>query len=478
MSQDFIVHSKWFSCWFHFKGYFSDFFAVNFFPPDQDFEHSLTLAFVIFGVGFLARPIGGVIIGTLGDKDVNTEVEGTAGVGGRARAVKISILLMALPTFALGCLPTYQTVGSTATVLLVVIRLLQGFSAGGQLMSSVVYTMECAPTEHWGVWGASVYTASSLGVTFGSAMSYILRRVLTEEEILDWGWRIPFWFALLGTIPSCYLKNKKMTQNRNTIEGKSDESGQGEDIGMLTMTSRTTASPKVDTGPQQGKFWTRSNARGLISCILVTCMPSALYYVIFIWLVTYMESIRDPPIPHAFAINTAMGLLSLPLTMMGGWLVDSISISLSKYCRYNSYKCIMCVAVVGNAVLAPLLLHTLSLSQYSANPFVALAFQTTLTIVMVLFQGAMLPFLMTIFPQRIRLTSMAFGYNIGVCICGGFAPSVATYLVRNPSHDATSVGYMLSILSILSGIGVYLGPTERWKEQEAIFEHNDEIEMI
>merc|ERR1719491_1054099 len=313
-------------------------------------------------------------------------------------------------------------------------------------------------------------------------MSYLLREILNPQQLVDWGWRIPFWFALFGFIPSFYLENNKATVKKTPSENKvtasqskGNESGEGDDIALSTTTS-TTDEGDTDQRPKHEVFCSRSNARALVACTFVPCMSAALYYIVYIWLATYMQSIRDPPTPHAFAINTAVGLFSLPLTMIGGRCVDAMANSLSKCCSYNSYKIIMFVTLVGSALLSPLLLHFLSKSPYGDNFFIVFGFQAILGVVLALYTGAMLPFMMSIFPQRIRLTSMALGYNIALSICGGFSPALATHLVTS-SYGTVSVGLIITVLAVVSGIGVYLGPTERWKESEAKFEHNDDIEM-
>ena len=134
--------------WYDFGiyGFFSDTIAQVFFPPGQ---HSLIYSYLVFGGAFLMRPMGGMITGHIGDKY------------GRKRAVVFSLFSMTIPTVAMGLLPSYDMVGSWSTALLVICRLLQGFSVGGQLPSSLVYTLERKPKEHWGYYGAmfSVSTA-------------------------------------------------------------------------------------------------------------------------------------------------------------------------------------------------------------------------------------------------------------------------------------------------------------------------------
>jgi len=120
-----------------------------FFPPDSGGEAS---AFLVFGGAFLMRPIGGVLLGYLGD------------TVGRKKALVVSIFLMAFPTFAMGCLPSYAMIGDWAVVLLIIVRLLQGLSVGGQLMSSLVFTLENHDPAKWGLYGSFVMAAANLYV--------------------------------------------------------------------------------------------------------------------------------------------------------------------------------------------------------------------------------------------------------------------------------------------------------------------------
>merc|ERR1719199_2160053 len=141
--------------WYDFAlyGFFSDIIGQVFFPPDQD---NLLLSYIVFGGAFVARPFGGLIAGHIGDKH------------GRKRALVVSLVSMSIPTFLMGCLPGYSIIGGWSTFLLVVCRLAQGLSVGGQLPASVVYTVETKPREHWGYYGAFVSFAAGLGGVLGN----------------------------------------------------------------------------------------------------------------------------------------------------------------------------------------------------------------------------------------------------------------------------------------------------------------------
>jgi len=466
--------------WYDFScfGYFSDFFALNFFPAEQSYQSKLILSFVIFGAAFVVRPIGGALIGFIGDANTgavrssnNSTPTAVVGEDSRIKAVRISILIMVIPTFALGCLPTYEQVGYMATILLIVTRLIQGISVGGQIMSSAVLAIERAPKEQWGFWGSTVFTASSVGVTIGSAVSYTLRQSMSKENLAKWGWRIPFWFALLGAIPSYYLKDTNEEEECDAAPPPSppprslmtSNDSNGDSHGSLGETHIIKENRSHIQGTSSS-LCSRSNQLSLLSCTLVVFFPAAFYYIVFIWLATYMESIRDPPMPHAFGINTVVGLVSLPLNLVGGYVTDTLCSSSYRLCGYGiTYKSIMFVSATCSALVAPLLLYELSLP--TATVFLALFFQLIMGTLLAAYTGSMLPFLVSIFPPHVRLTSMSLGYNIGICLCGGFAPALATYLVGT-SYGITSVGLYITILSFVSCIGIYLGPTHRWNEVE------------
>lgn len=146
--------------WYDFAiyGYFSDIIGRNFFPPQKNETSSIIESFLIFGGAFFVRPVGGIIMGYIGD------------TFSRKRALEVSIFLMAFPTFAMGCLPTFERVGWWSLVMLVGVRLLQGLSVGGQLMSSLVFVVEGHDKKYWGWYASFAMTAASLGTLLGEVV--------------------------------------------------------------------------------------------------------------------------------------------------------------------------------------------------------------------------------------------------------------------------------------------------------------------
>lgn len=162
--------------WYDFAvfGYFGDIIGDVFFPK-QEGNAATMEAFMLFGGAFLMRPIGGVLLGYLGD------------VYGRKQALTTSIFLMAFPTFAMGCLPSFERVGYLSTALLIFTRLLQGMSVGGQLMSSLVFTLENVPRSQWGLYGSFVFATGNFGVLLGGLVGAALRQNLTHEQLVTFG---------------------------------------------------------------------------------------------------------------------------------------------------------------------------------------------------------------------------------------------------------------------------------------------------
>mmetsp|Transcript_17362 Transcript_17362/g.23933 ORF Transcript_17362/g.23933 Transcript_17362/m.23933 type:complete len:509 (-) Transcript_17362:323-1849(-) len=406
--------------WYDFAifGYFSDVIGQVFFPPNQTGHTALIESFVVFGTAFLVRPVGGIIIGLMGDTT------------GRKTALETSIFLMAIPTFLLGCLPSYATVGWGSVVLLVLVRLLQGLSVGGQLMSSVVFTMERNDVSKWGQWGASVFAFSGVGSSVGSLFSYILRVSLTDYQLRTWGWRLPFWTGALGMLPGFYLKLH--AHEHGVPESEHGGSSAGERNVLK-------------------ESFSKSNHRALISCVLVCAMPAAAFYIIFVWLVMFMEEMVDPPVPHAFAINTVMNIVGIFFTFVGGWIAD----------MYGHYADLMYFSAANLAWMTPLLLHYVG----TGSALLAVICQGSLGIILSIWYGAMLPWIVKSFPPSVRLTSVSFAYNLSTGIFGGFSPAIATALASR--HDASAPGFFITVLSVFALLGLYIAPKSKIEETSA-----------
>ena len=181
--------------WYDFSvyGYFAANIGRHFFPT-QDAISSLIAAFGVFAAGFLMRPLGSLVFGHIGDRK------------GRKMALTVSVALMAIPTFLIGALPTYQQIGVTASVLLVLMRLLQGLSVGGEYTTSSIFLVECSVAGHRGFFGSFSAVGSCSGILLGSALSALVTAVLDRAMLESWGWRIPFLIGLTVGIAGLYIR--------------------------------------------------------------------------------------------------------------------------------------------------------------------------------------------------------------------------------------------------------------------------------
>jgi MHS family proline/betaine transporter-like MFS transporter len=166
----------------------------------------------------------------------------------------------------------------------------------------------------------------------------------------------------------------------------------------------------------------------------------------------FMESIVDPPVPHAFAINTAVGIIGIPMTFVGGMISD--------YCR-GRYRLIMLLTSLFIGGTSPLFLHWIGMG----NPGVAFALQLTMGLMLCIWNGAMIPWMIRSFPPHVRLTSVNIGYNVAVSVCGGFAPAMATLLVDK--YNNSSPGFIMTVLAAVAWLGLWIAPKQDIEADES-----------
>lgn len=191
----------------------------------------------------------------------------------------------------ISCLPTYAQVGSFSTVLLIAVRMLQGLSVGGQLVSSLVYTCESKPRSHWGFYGSFVMMSANIGTLLGGLLAFSLKSGLSDEQLLQWGWRIPFLSGILVSVCGIYLKYFCDDEALENLHG-------GEQSATL---------------PQNPIFaaFSRNNRRALFAAILVPMVWASGFYVIFVWLAVFMDEMIEERVSGAFGVNSGALFLSV-----------------------------------------------------------------------------------------------------------------------------------------------------------------------
>jgi MFS transporter, MHS family, proline/betaine transporter len=376
--------------WYDFAvyAYMATIIARQFFPS-QDEVVSLLSAFAAFGVGFVVRPLGGIVIGRLGD------------VRGRKAALILTIILMAAGTVMIGLVPAYASIGVAAPILIVIARLLQGFSAGGEWGGATAFIVEWAPAGRRGLYGSLQQSSVACGLLLGSGIAAAVSTLFSAATVDEWAWRIPFLFGGVLAPIGLYMR-------RNI-----------EETPAFARVSREPASPALSVPAM------RLAARALGFTVLWTVS----YYIVLSYMPTFLQKQVGLPRTHALWATTA-GLLLLALAApLLGWCSDRIG------------RKPLLLAACAAFVLLPYPAFSLMLSQPSLGT--AIVVQLVLALAIAVFSGPGPAAIAEIFPTRVRSTWMSTGYSVAVAVFGGFAPFIATWLIARTGNPAAPSFYVM-----------------------------------
>src|SRR5262245_43047082 len=342
------------------------------------------------------RPIGAVLFGHLGDRM------------GRKWALGLSVLLMAVPTALVGLLPTYRQVGLTAALLLLLVRLLQGLSVGGEYVGSMSYLAESAQPRRRGFDSSWCNVSGGVGGLAGSALAAALSRVLTPEQLSDWGWRLPFLLSIPGGVASWWL--------RQSIA----ESPCFTEVGTAGQVARAPLRERL-----------RRDRSAYLIIAGLSLMASIGWYLPWVWLVTWLDDINQPPIPpwEALTSSTLAGAVLIVLTPLSGALSDRLG-----------RKPMILTGSVGYLVLSYPMFLWMSGGTFTA----ALSAQLVSAVLTALYGGAALAAFVELFPTRTRYSGLALSYNLAVAICGGTTPLVATWLIHVTGSTVAPAFYLMA----------------------------------
>ena len=379
--------------WYDFAiyAYMATVIAKKFFPSGNEVT-ALLSTFAAFGVGFVVRPLGGILIGRLGD------------LKGRKTALLLTIALMAAGTVLIGLIPSYETVGPAAPILIVIARMLQGFSAGGEWGGSTAFIVEWAPENQRGFYGSLQQCSVAGGLLLGSAVAALVSSVLPAQTVDDWAWRIPFLLGgLLGPV-GLYMR-------RNI----------GETPAFARVAQETTSAATSDA---PAPAWLAARAFGF------TILWSVSYYIVLAYMPTFLQQHVMLGRSEALWATTA-GLLVLVTTIpLSGLLSD----------RFGR-KPLLLAACVAFMVL-PYPLFDLMLVGASLGTIIAI--QVALALGIALYSGPGPAAIAEIFPTKGRSTWMSTGYSLSVAMFGGFAPFVATWLIEKTGSLLSPAYYLMA----------------------------------
>jgi metabolite-proton symporter len=390
-------------------------FGELFFPKSDPLVGTL-LAFLTFGVGFVVRPIGGIIFGIMGDRY------------GRKPVLVITLLMIGIGTTLIGLLPTYAQIGYWAPILLVALRVVQGLGAGAEYGGAVIYLVENAPPKHRGFWGGF----APLGVSVGNLMAagaFALVTMLPREELMSWGWRVPFLASVLLIAVGIYVRLRVSE--------------------TPVYTEAVVARKKVETNPAMAAL--RKHPRNFMVVLGARLAENGLGYLFPVWGLSYVISLG---VPRADALSALMVAFIVELFTILGFAALSDRIG-----RRPVY---MFGALAGVALAFPFFW----LVETKEWIYIALAFILARAVVTAAMFGPQASYFAELFPPQRRFAGFAFARELGSLLAGGPAPFLATALVAWASGSWWPVSIYVIVLSLLTTWAIWAGP-ETYEENIA-----------
>lgn len=394
--------------WYDFSlyGYFATVIASQFFTNESQFV-ALIATFGAFAAGFIARPIGAVFFGRLGDRL------------GRHYAMNLAIILMAVPTVVMAFLPDYSLIGIWAPILLVVVRLLQGLSAGGQFGNLMTITSEEDSQTHRGFNLAIAYSTSVVGFLLASGVSFLTLEILPQEWQY-FAWRIPFALGFILLLLHFFFREDEKIQE----EIKEEKS---------TNLKRKPLKKLLKHYPCR-----------LSLIVILSTTAMILYYLDVTYMVTYMETQLHLSLSTALAINT-ISIVAMCMAMpLFGYMSDI-------YGRKRMH-------IIGYLILLSCTIP-LVIGMQTDSVYIIAIMVISMAVLTAMIQGVSTPYYTEIFPPRVRATGCSIGFGFGASL-SGFAPMFAAITMGYMSA-ATGLCVLLLIVGVIGLIIAIIIPSEQ-----------------
>jgi len=446
--------------WYDFAvyGFMAPEIGNTFFPDTLSPEIQLLNSFGVYLAAFFMRPLGAIVFGEMGDRTV-----------GRKHALLISIILITVPSVLMGLLPGYEAWGAASPILLVVLRMMQGLSVGGQLAGSYVLTLEQSPPASRGFRGAVCDASATGGLFVASVVTSVVRHVLSPEQVDEWAWRIPFWFSLV-LAPILYAivrrtkESKAWTESQHPTKKVLDEvpptADDDDDDDNSDTLMKEQEQPKkkgmaiVDIAKSP---FQRRQLLGMIGVLAGFCSN---YYLLFLWIPVYLSEIRGfTTEAQADLLNTIVVAVYMVLLLIQGRWSDTMPH------RRDLLRIGLPGLIVATPVLMYLLEATCSDEDGNSNLWYIFIAQLLMTVCLSMVQGCIGSYEVESWmaDPTVSYTGVAIGHNLAAMLFGGTLPLIATSLVvwtgnKNENDDSSSSsswwclapGLYLSILACVS----------------------------
>ncbi|SAK39283.1 major facilitator family transporter [Caballeronia hypogeia] len=388
--------------WFDFLvyGYFATVIAKAFFPSHDEWLSTM-LAIGTFGISFLMRPLGAIVLGVYGDRK------------GRKAALTLAILLMMVGTLTMAVMPTYAHIGIAAPLLILLARLVQGFAVGGEFGSATAFMVEHSEARR-GYYASWQFASQGLAAILAASFGSVLNAWLPQPELESWGWRIPFVFGLLVGPVGYYIRSHL------------DETPE-----FLAMRpARKESAPAVSFSNQ----WLN-----LLLAVGIVAQSTVGVYVLQLYMPLYAVKQLHLPATASFAVVVLNGGLQFILSPVMGALSD----------RLGRIRIMLGTSIFMGVAIYPMF------AWLQTHPTVAslVVLQAVAGILKAAYSGPMPALMSEIFPTRVRSTGLSIGYALGVTLFGGFAPTIVEAFIH-VTGDKLAPSYYVLLAAVLSGVSL------------------------
>ncbi|MFI2452664.1 glycine betaine/L-proline transporter ProP [Streptomyces sp. NPDC019539] len=396
--------------WFDFGVY--SYLAVTlgkvFFPTGNPTAQLLS-TFGAFAAAFLVRPLGGLVFGPLGDRV------------GRQKVLALTMIMMAAGTFAIGLIPSYAAIGVAAPVLLLVARLVQGFSTGGEYAGATTFIAEYAPDRRRGFFGSWLEFGTLAGYIAGAGLVTLMTALLSSDDLLSWGWRLPFLIAGPMGLIGLYLRTKLEETPAFAAE-------------LEKAARQERERPKVPLRDMVTGQW-----RALLLCMGLVLVFNVTDYMLLSYMPSYLTSELKYDDTHGLLV--VLGVMALMMTVQpfAGALSDRVG-----------RRPVIAAGCAGFFLLS---VPALLLIRQGGLLAIALG-MGALGLLLVCFTAAMPSALPALFPTRVRYGSLSIGFNVSVSLFGGTTPLVVTALIGATGNVMMPAYYMMGA-AVIGGAAVW-----------------------
>ncbi|MDY1018690.1 MFS transporter [Pseudomonas coleopterorum] len=376
---------------FFLFGFYATQIAGVFFPASNEFA-SLMMTFAVFGAGFLMRPLGAVLLGAYID-DV-----------GRRKGLIVTLAIMASGTLLIVLVPGYATIGLWAPALVLLGRLLQGFSAGAELGGVSVYLSEMATPGHKGFYASWQSASQQVAIVVAAGLGYGLNQWLAPAQVAEWGWRIPFAIGCL-IVPFIFFLRRSLEE---TAEFSS----------------------RVRRPSMKAVFATLyANAGLVVLGMLMVAMTTTAFYMITIYAPTFGKTVLQLSTSDALIVTLLVGVSNFFWLPVGGALSD----------RFGRKPLLATMSLVTAITAYPALSFLAQAPTFGHMLEVLLWF----SFLYGLYNGAMIPALTEIMPVEVRVAGFSLAYSLATAVFGGFTPAISTWLIHVSGDKAAPAYWMI-----------------------------------